>query len=78
MNMTDSELTDDENTEFGVIEAKEVSIDPYYRSNKNCLNGCNAPIAAPSKVICRKCIDGIGEFLIKEVARLEGRNKNSI
>ena len=37
--MTDSELTDDENTEFGVIEAKEVSIDPYYRSNKNCLNG---------------------------------------
>jgi len=30
---------------------------------KKCYNGCDAPICAPSKVICRACLDKITRAL---------------
>jgi len=42
------------------------------RALKRCANGCDAPPAAPSLVICRACQDRITETLAREIARLGG------
>jgi hypothetical protein len=36
------------------------------------MNGCNKPIAPPSKVVCRDCLDAMGKELAAILARLEG------
>jgi len=28
---------------------------------KSCANGCDAPVQAPSKVLCKKCLDELSE-----------------
>lgn len=33
-----------------------------------CANGCDAPVQPPSKVICKNCLDKIGEKM-REIAR---------
>lgn len=40
-------------------------------SIKPCENGCDAPICHPSKVICRQCMDKIGETLRRMLAEAE-------
>ena len=33
--------------------------------------GCNKPIAPPSKVVCRDCLDAMGDELAAMLARME-------
>ncbi len=40
---------------------------------RNCLNGCDRPIAPPSKVICKECQDKITRTLEETVAQLEAQ-----
>jgi len=42
------------------------------RSNGLCMNGCNKPIAQPSKVVCQDCLDAMGKELAAMLARMEG------
>lgn len=46
------------------------------RSNGLCMNGCNKPIAPPSKVVCRDCLDAMGKELAAMLARMEGNDQH--
>jgi hypothetical protein len=35
-----------------------------------CINGCDAPVSPPSKVVCRACLDRMGEALLKAAQAL--------
>ena len=41
------------------------------RARGMCMNGCEKPIAPPSKVVCQDCLDAIGEKLCVMLARFE-------
>jgi len=43
------------------------------RSEGLCMNGCNKPIAPPSKVVCRDCLDAMGKELAAILAKMEAR-----
>jgi hypothetical protein len=36
-----------------------------------CMNGCNKPIKAPSKVVCEDCLEAMGNELRAMLVRLE-------
>lgn len=38
-----------------------------------CMNGCDAPISPPSKVVCRGCLDKMGTQLEALLLRMEQR-----
>ena len=38
---------------------------------KSCVNGCNAPVQAPSKVLCKKCLDELSEKFKQLAERYE-------
>ncbi len=42
------------------------------RAKGLCMNGCEKPIAPPSKVVCQDCLDAMGAELRAMLARLEG------
>lgn len=41
------------------------------KEERMCVKCHEFPVQKPSKVICRKCMDKIGDFLEKETSRLE-------
>lgn len=43
----------------------------------SCVNGCDAPVSPPSRVICRACMDKIGETLRDMLVRAKARAKDT-
>jgi len=41
---------------------------------ERCVNGCDAPICPPSKVVCRACLDRMTATLEATLKRMEERD----
>jgi len=44
-------------------------------TNRKCVNGCDADVCPPSKVVCRKCLDTITAKMAAILANMERRTK---
>lgn len=55
--------------------SKRLKFNPEREAIGKCVNGCNAPVCPPSKVICRACIDAITTKLDKMLAAVPKESK---
>lgn len=51
--------------------------DPFVSRVRLCVNGCQAPVCPPSKVICRVCLDKIGATLLQLCQDTERKDKDA-
>lgn len=57
---------------------RKMKFNPDYANKGKCVNGCNEPVCAPSKVLCARCLDALGDKIKNILAIMERRKIKSI
>ena len=55
---------------------KNMKFNPEYTYKGMCVNGCDAPICPPSKVLCKACQNDISTKLADILKRMEKKDEN--